>query len=152
MRTDGFFCYLTYSIVNFFFCFKQKTAYEMRISDWSSDVCSSDLERSCQAAKRSHYAPGRKSEGDDRNSIVALGEARDLKSDGCIENGKSRAAKQAELEVAECQVSLDQFLNDAEEQHVNEIHRVEEEESPQCIGQKCGTFGEHLCKYASPLA
>src|SRR3546814_5010331 len=27
----------------FFFVFKQKTAYEMRISDWSSDVCSSDL-------------------------------------------------------------------------------------------------------------
>src|SRR3546814_10195666 len=27
------------------FFFKQKTAYEMRISDWSSDVCSSDLER-----------------------------------------------------------------------------------------------------------
>src|SRR3546814_10839947 len=29
--------------VCFFFFFKQKTAYEMRISDWSSDVCSSDL-------------------------------------------------------------------------------------------------------------
>src|SRR3546814_13681169 len=29
--------------VHFFF-FKQKTAYEMRISDWSSDVCSSDLQ------------------------------------------------------------------------------------------------------------
>src|SRR3546814_12516395 len=29
----------------FFFFFKQKTAYEMRISDWSSDVCSSDLFR-----------------------------------------------------------------------------------------------------------
>src|SRR3546814_7368670 len=29
----------------FFFFFKQKTAYEMRISDWSSDVCSSDLDR-----------------------------------------------------------------------------------------------------------
>src|SRR3546814_4331034 len=27
----------------FFFCFKQKTAYDMRMSDWSSDVCSSDL-------------------------------------------------------------------------------------------------------------
>src|SRR3546814_19738849 len=27
----------------FFFVFKQKTAYELRISDWSSDVCSSDL-------------------------------------------------------------------------------------------------------------
>src|SRR3546814_5889356 len=31
-------------LVSFFF-FKQKTAYEMRISDWSSDVCSSDLSR-----------------------------------------------------------------------------------------------------------
>src|SRR3546814_1626426 len=29
----------------FFVFFKQKTAYEMRISDWSSDVCSSDLQR-----------------------------------------------------------------------------------------------------------
>src|SRR3546814_4296624 len=40
-------CYLSYKCL-FFFCFvffffKQKTAYEMRISDWSSDVCSSDL-------------------------------------------------------------------------------------------------------------
>src|SRR3546814_3216532 len=33
-----------------FFFFKQKTAYEMRISDWSSDVCSSDLcFRGCRA-------------------------------------------------------------------------------------------------------
>src|SRR3546814_19972358 len=30
-------------LVEYFFFFKQKTAYEMRISDWSSDVCSSDL-------------------------------------------------------------------------------------------------------------
>src|SRR3546814_4907363 len=30
-------------VINDFFFFKQKTAYEMRISDWSSDVCSSDL-------------------------------------------------------------------------------------------------------------
>src|SRR3546814_8767049 len=33
---------LCFSVLCFFF-FKQKTAYEMRISDWSSDVCSSDL-------------------------------------------------------------------------------------------------------------
>src|SRR3546814_10792011 len=32
-----------------FFFFKQKTAYEMRISDWSSDVCSSDLARAAAA-------------------------------------------------------------------------------------------------------
>src|SRR3546814_8827337 len=30
-------------MMRMFFCFKKKTAYEMRISDWSSDVCSSDL-------------------------------------------------------------------------------------------------------------
>src|SRR3546814_16740901 len=36
-------------VVVFFLFFKQKTAYEMRISDWSSDVCSSDLEASVLA-------------------------------------------------------------------------------------------------------
>src|SRR3546814_2238485 len=41
-------------------CFKQKTAYEMRISDWSSDVCSSDLGHSHKlsspvAANARHY-------------------------------------------------------------------------------------------------
>src|SRR3546814_5540348 len=35
-------------------CFKQKTAYEVRISDWSSDVCSSDLRR--RARRRRHSA------------------------------------------------------------------------------------------------
>src|SRR3546814_3998675 len=36
VTNELFLCYV-------FFFFKQKTAYEMRISDWSSDVCSSDL-------------------------------------------------------------------------------------------------------------
>src|SRR3546814_2314479 len=36
------YCLLLFFCI-FFFFFKQKTAYEMRISDWSSDVCSSDL-------------------------------------------------------------------------------------------------------------
>src|SRR3546814_10611399 len=41
-----------------FFFFKQKTAYEMRISDWSSDVCSSDLHEVEQHAHRMHsYSP-----------------------------------------------------------------------------------------------
>src|SRR3546814_4263345 len=39
----------------FFFFFKQKTAYEMRISDWSSDVCSSDLMLDIQP--RSTFGP-----------------------------------------------------------------------------------------------
>src|SRR3546814_9670618 len=36
------YCFFLYLVVAIFF-FKPKTAYEMRISDWSSDVCSSDL-------------------------------------------------------------------------------------------------------------
>src|SRR3546814_2133109 len=40
------------------FFFKQKTAYEMRISDWSSDVCSSDLAGTEDAAANSGLAIG----------------------------------------------------------------------------------------------
>src|SRR3546814_2672609 len=46
--------YVLYVLV--FFFFKQKTAYEMRISDWSSDVCSSDL---CDSLAPSLAAAGR---------------------------------------------------------------------------------------------
>src|SRR3546814_8091759 len=42
------------------FFFKQKTAYEMRISDWSSDVCSSDL-CTCLMRNGSSYKPDRTS-------------------------------------------------------------------------------------------
>src|SRR3546814_5600393 len=37
------------------FFFKQKTAYEMRISDWSSDVCSSDLGEGVHAGRRAVF-------------------------------------------------------------------------------------------------
>src|SRR3546814_5281703 len=62
-------CCLTYLLVasvfyyaSCFFFFKQKTAYEMRISDWSSDVCSSDLGRrrpAGPARRRARRAPPR---------------------------------------------------------------------------------------------
>src|SRR3546814_4213457 len=44
------------------FFFKQKTAYEMRISDWSSDVCSSDLFTDHKAGLASKVAAGRRQE------------------------------------------------------------------------------------------
>src|SRR3546814_6857939 len=44
---------------SFFFFFKQKTAYEMRISDWSSDVCSSDLELDLNSVEPSLAGPKR---------------------------------------------------------------------------------------------
>src|SRR3546814_4580032 len=43
----------------FFFFFKQKTAYEMRISDWSSDVCSSDLGERARPVQCRQFAVGR---------------------------------------------------------------------------------------------
>src|SRR3546814_1868636 len=47
------------------FFFKQKTAYEMRISDWSSDVCSSDLARLIVGGKR-----GRAEHRDRRRDVL----------------------------------------------------------------------------------
>src|SRR3546814_8738229 len=40
-------------LLSIFFFFKQKTAYGMRFSDWSSDVCSSDLAHENRGARRS---------------------------------------------------------------------------------------------------
>src|SRR3546814_1835867 len=55
----------------FFFFFKQKTAYEMRISDWSSDVCSSDL-----VADLAHAARGRSGPQLAVGDFLILGEQR----------------------------------------------------------------------------
>src|SRR3546814_7896453 len=58
----------------FFFFFKQKTAYEMRISDWSSDVCSSDLVKSYVPP----YALGEPMQGG------AVGEVIESRADGIV--------------------------------------------------------------------
>src|SRR3546814_9322510 len=57
-----------------FFFFKQKTAYEMRISDWSSDVCSSDLGRGCRGCCAT--APGSASRR--RRRLVETGHVVDV--------------------------------------------------------------------------
>src|SRR3546814_9699440 len=64
-----------------FFFFKQKTAYEMRISDWSSDVCSSDLYDPFGAAHSSTsnsaglgFAVGRDLAGRTNNVIAVIGD------------------------------------------------------------------------------
>src|SRR3546814_9457094 len=53
------------SILCFFFFFKQKTAYEMRISDWSSDVCSSDLAPDATPAPKPEPIPALDAHGHD---------------------------------------------------------------------------------------
>src|SRR3546814_15437318 len=59
---------------NFFFLFKQNTAYELCISDWSSDVCSSDLRYWRAAACTQQLA----------NIVVLLGRERARANAGCI--------------------------------------------------------------------
>src|SRR3546814_5161055 len=61
----------------FFFFFKQKTAYEMRISDWSSDVCSSDLDLVA------HRGLGlrRRADEDDAGGVQRLDELRVLREE-----------------------------------------------------------------------
>src|SRR3546814_18679452 len=59
--------------VTVIFCFKQKTAYEMRISDWSSDVCSSDLvDRYGTGAVSAHGVRRRLDQADRLSRAVGL--------------------------------------------------------------------------------
>src|SRR3546814_9414942 len=69
-------------VFSVFFFFKQKTAYEMRISDWSSDVCSSDLRpgirapasrhgRSCAQKRRPETSPRHRPTGRSASSLTS---------------------------------------------------------------------------------
>src|SRR3546814_1890802 len=64
IRVGGYACSI---ICCFLFFFKQKTAYEMRISDWSSDVCSSDL---------LHRATARLRDRDDLSAMLVTANGR----------------------------------------------------------------------------
>src|SRR3546814_6897754 len=83
-----------------FFFFKQKTAYEMRISDWSSDVCSSDLDV-IDAMHRRHDVDAERQLGiaDEREQLTR-GIAR---MDGRVGHGRRRIVRSEERRVGkEC--------------------------------------------------
>src|SRR3546814_8008642 len=71
------FMFMDVSVCVFFF--KQKTAYEMRISDWSSDVCSSDLAGHGAGWNEYHrqMAKAQRSDHQPRHDLVANAEAGD---------------------------------------------------------------------------
>src|SRR3546814_3640956 len=76
------------------FFFKQKTAYEMRISDWSSDVCSSDLARDHEGIALAPVEPLRRVTVADQGMASALDHA---------EHGRIRRARSEERRVGkEC--------------------------------------------------
>src|SRR3546814_20599369 len=97
----------------YFFFFKQKTAYEMRISDWSSDVCSSDL--------RDVGSTRRRDDGEGKIEVpvgqVGLRIALSLR---CVEalihrHAAGRLARGVDHVVVQEQHGAE--LDDAEEQH-----------------------------------
>src|SRR3546814_1082463 len=100
----------------FFFFFKQKTAYDMRISDWSSDVCSSDLGR--QQAISQPPAPFRRREiianwvacergsgriaGDRAIRLVGEGNGKGVVSDDKTRDGRSEERRVGKECVSTC--------------------------------------------------
>src|SRR3546814_15668669 len=100
-----------------FFFFKQKTAYEMRISDWSSDVCSSDLhdfqpfvladQPVDVGDARAAEAAGIVGEDDERD--VAVGVARPRAGIGLFERRADRVDRLGDLAVA---LRFDRFGNE----------------------------------------
>src|SRR3546814_3411327 len=98
---------LSYCVLYMFvFFFKQKTAYEMRISDWSSDVCSSDLEQREPAMRH-----------DDRIEFVAVKDQQASAVDGGmhrlfpdLDTAEIRACELAEIGRASCRERVCQYV------------------------------------------
>src|SRR3546814_1061371 len=115
-----------------FFFFKQKTAYEMRISDWSSDVCSSDLRVHAYVPGRVGIHPGRVQAEVAGVGLPAGGEQHRV--EGFRDTGDAHAAGAGALEcghvVLQAQrdaglaVVLLQPLDQRSEEHTSELQSL----------------------------
>src|SRR3546814_6455697 len=118
---------MTYVEFFLFFFFKQKTAYEVRISDWSSDVCSSDLLQrraiedrhlaDVRARKREEHRARRAARADDCDSSTfeiefgergikarGVGVGPEQRSIGLTHHGVHRADRAADVEIGRAHV------------------------------------------------
>src|SRR3546814_9777509 len=109
-------CLIFWSVFVFFF-FKQKTAYEMRISDWSSDVCSSDLpgdivdqKTGCQASRHGHPARGAGPLRDERGAGALF----DIHADGPGAAGCTLRRHRQDALVRQCPVTVGSAARDIE--------------------------------------
>src|SRR3546814_5143507 len=84
------FC-LSLFCVCFVFFFKQKTAYEMRISDWSSDVCSSDLFAPSRRAASFYRRPR---QWDDLHLVMVGRQRHDRRADVGARSEERRVGKE----------------------------------------------------------
>src|SRR3546814_3195512 len=94
-----------------FFYFKQKTAYEMRISDWSSDVCSSDLNPLAtilSAAMMLRYSLGLSDAADRIETAVAQALAKGARSHDL--GGTMSTRQMGEIGRASCRERVCQYV------------------------------------------
>src|SRR3546814_1831721 len=88
-------------LISLFFIYKQKTSYEMRISDWSSDVCSSDL-------RTQPHLPSRLDEGPEQSAPDAAALVRGVDEDRVLAGEAISATATILREVGKpCQAPLD---------------------------------------------
>src|SRR3546814_9817962 len=111
-------------MLHYFFFFKQKTAYEMRISDWSSDVCSSDLLRSVPHESK-------RESGVSISSLVPMQPVRSMPASvefyeklGFEIEVRRDDWGWARLRCGDCRVMLDQSLNLRSEEHTSELQSL----------------------------
>src|SRR3546814_7509803 len=116
----------------FFFFFKQKTAYEMRISDWSSDVCSSDLREDRENTEGPDLETGDVRRLLDGVLVVAecveeaeIGPADDLETDflGVAGDSGAEITKQRLLHLFG-RVHQERQIDDRSEEHTSELQSL----------------------------
>src|SRR3546814_2558082 len=94
-----------------FFFFKQKTAYEMRISDWSSDVCSSDLTDTQGLQIFDNYVAGAAMPSAAGRSFVSVNPATGREWGRFVESGKDDVDRAVqEIGRASCRGRVCQYV------------------------------------------
>src|SRR3546814_9702936 len=106
----------------YFFFFKQKTAYELRISDWSSDVCSSDLQRQRHRDHGRTDFPGTETRGL-RARHAGLAMARDVfeHDDRVIDDESDRQGQCHQRQRVE---RIAEQIHDRSEEHTSELQSL----------------------------
>src|SRR3546814_5706226 len=108
------------------FVFKQKTAYEMRISDWSSDVCSSDLPSHGIEEPAACAVPARNSSSAASSSPCSAGRARlrnRARLDGC-EGGFTETRKAGTVVCVMAVLQVSQGMGKRSEEHTSELQSL----------------------------
>src|SRR3546814_1410944 len=111
----------------FFFFFKQKTAYELRISDWSSDVCCSDLEIEEEDQQQQRHVADELDVAPHQGLQRLVGGAVDVsagEADHGADHQRDRREQQPEAERLQDDVELTPDDGKRSEEHTSELQSL----------------------------